>query len=78
MSHEVTSWSSSTTALEARDHLLQLEAERAAALGEGLGEVAAYMDDLHTEIDHRRAAYIALAVTEIATLRAELFGPQVG
>ena len=30
------------------------------------------------EIAETRAAYVGLAVTEIATLRAELSGPQVG
>ena len=34
--------------------------------------------NLHAELEHRRELYIAAAVTEIATLRAELFGPQVG
>jgi hypothetical protein len=65
-------------ALELRSHLTQLAAERALALREGLGEVDAYMADLHAEIEHRRSLYVAAAVTEIATLRAELFGPQRG
>jgi hypothetical protein len=30
------------------------------------------------EIAETRAAYVGLAVTEIATLRAEVSGPQVG
>jgi len=33
---------------------------------------------LETDIEASRVAYVALAVTEIATLRAELSGPQVG
>jgi hypothetical protein len=36
------------------------------------------MADLEEEIDYRRRLYVAAAVTEIATLRAELSGPQVG
>jgi len=50
------------TATEARLQLLRLIAER---------------QDAH-EISETRAAYVGLAVTEIATLRAELSGPQVG
>lgn len=66
------------TALELRSHVIQLDAERALARESGLGGVAAYMADLEEELDHRRHLYVAAAVTEIATLRAELFGPQVG
>jgi len=36
------------------------------------------MADLETDIEASRVAYVALAVTEIATLRAELSSPQVG
>lgn len=78
MSHPFTPWSSSVTALDIRAHLVQLEEELAAALREGLGGNGAYMADLRAEVEHRRALYIVAAVTEIATLRAELFGPQVG
>jgi hypothetical protein len=66
------------TTLELRGHVAQLEAERALAQLNGLGEVATYMADLEEEIDYRRRLYVAAAVTEIATLRAELSGPQVG
>ena len=66
------------TALEARSHLAQLEAERALAHNEGLSGIQAFMDDLVDEIEHWRAVYVAAAVTEIATLRAELHGPQQG
>ena len=48
------------------------------ALEAGLGENAAYMDDLDEELLYRRQLYIASAVTEIATLRAELGGSQLG
>ena len=68
----------SVTTLELRGHVAQLEAERALAHLNGLGEVGAYMADLEEELDHRRRLYVAAAVTEIATLRAELFGPQTG
>ena len=51
------------TATDARIQLQRLEAERLDAVEAGLGE---------------NALYIGLAVTEIATLRAQLGGPQVG
>lgn len=54
------------TAIEARTHLIQLEAERALAT------------DLDDEIEALRHAYVGAAVTEIASLRGELFGPQFG
>lgn len=66
------------SAIEMHDHLQQLQAERALALIEGLGVNAAYMADLDDEIAATRDACIAAAVTEIAELRAELAGPQVG
>jgi hypothetical protein len=66
------------TALEVRSHVTQLEAERALALENGLGTVRAYMADLDEELDHWRRLYVTAAVTEIAELRGELFGMQVG
>ena len=36
------------------------------------------MADLDGEIEATARAYVGVAVTEIATLRAELSGPQVG
>ena len=36
------------------------------------------MTDLENDIEASRALYVGLAVTEIATLRAQLGGPQVG
>jgi hypothetical protein len=65
-------------AIEMHDHLKQLHAERALALIEGLEDNAAYMADLDDEIAATRAAYVGAAVTEIASMRAELSGPQVG
>lgn len=58
------------SAIEMQTHLQQLEAERALALIEGLGNSAAYMADLNDEIAATRHAYVAAAVTEIAVLRA--------
>jgi NAD(P)-dependent dehydrogenase (short-subunit alcohol dehydrogenase family) len=55
------------TAVEIRGHLAQLQEERALALGAGLGEIEA-----------TRQLCVRSAVTEIATLRAELFGAQHG
>jgi hypothetical protein len=66
------------TAVEIRGHLAELRAERALALGAGLGEIDAYMADLDAEIEATRQLYVSSAVTEIATLRAELFGAQEG
>jgi hypothetical protein len=67
-----------STALELRSHLTELEAERALALRTGLGDVQAYMADLDEELAEQRHLYVLTAITEIATLRAELFGAQVG
>jgi hypothetical protein len=66
------------TATDARTKLHRLEAERLDAVEAGLGDNALYMDDLYSDIAASRALYIGLAVTEIATLRAQLGGPQVG
>lgn len=59
-------------------HLQELQAERALASIEGLASNAAYMADLDEEIAATRSAYVGAAVTEIASLRAELSGPQIG
>lgn len=63
---------------ELHDHLLALEAERATAALHGLTADPGYMADLQDEVDAVRAAYTCAAVTEIATLRGQLGGPQVG
>ena len=65
-------------ATETRIRLQELESERALASIEGLGDNAAYMADLVQEIAATRSAYVGAAVTEIASLRAELSGPQLG
>ena len=66
------------TALDARNELRRLEAERLDAVEAGLGANALYMTDLENDIEASRAVYSGRAVTEIATLRAQLSGPQVG
>jgi hypothetical protein len=70
--------SDGVTALDIRRYLSMLETERGLALSEGLGDVPAYMADLAEELEQTRRLYATAAVTEIATLRAELFGAQVG
>jgi hypothetical protein len=66
------------SAVELRCRLDELLAERALAGMVGLGGVPAYMTDLEDEIDAVRDSYVGTAVTEIATLRAALWGPQKG
>jgi hypothetical protein len=66
------------SAIEMQTHLKELHTERALASIEGLGSDSAYMADLDHEIATVRHAYEVAAVTEIATLRAQLSGPQVG
>ena len=66
------------SASELRDHLAELHLERAFALGTGLAEVRSFMADLDEEIEATRQLYVLSAVTEIATLRGELFGAQHG
>lgn len=66
------------TALEARTRLTDLEAERALAGLTALAGVGSYMADLEGEIETWRNAFVGAALTEIASLRAQLSGPQVG
>jgi predicted protein tyrosine phosphatase len=68
-------------AIEMHIRLKELQAERVFASREGLAAdtaYMAYMADLDDEIAEVSDAYVGAAVTEIATLRAELFGPQMG
>ena len=67
-----------TTTTEIRTRLDELEAEAAAAAAWGADAIPAYVDDLRREIEHCRSAYVGAAVTEIATLRGRLSGPQLG
>ena len=62
----------------ARTHLADLREELAAAIEVGLADHPAYQADLREEMEIAEAAYIAAAVTEIASFRAQLNGPQVG
>jgi hypothetical protein len=66
------------SAAEAREHVSELEAERALALTTDLGKVDLYMRDLEEDIETWRHEYVIAAVTESATLRGELSGMQVG
>jgi hypothetical protein len=61
-----------------REQLVLLQRERAAAVLNGLGANALYMADLSEELEAARAAYVGAAVTEIASLRAQLDGPLLG
>jgi hypothetical protein len=65
-------------ATEMHIQLRELQAERALASIEGLTSDASYMADLDEEIAATRSAYIGAAVTEIASLRGELSGRQLG
>ena len=66
------------SAIEIQSRLQDLQAERALASIEGLADNAAYMADLVGEIAATNRAYVGAAVTEIATFRAQLYGPRVG
>jgi hypothetical protein len=66
------------TANDVRTHLGRLVAERLDAIDAGLGDNATYMRELEQDLKAARGAYVGLAVTEIATLRGQLSGPQVG
>ncbi|HEY7150363.1 MAG TPA: hypothetical protein VH391_01655 [Solirubrobacterales bacterium] len=78
MSFHTAEWSAQVTAFDARERLIELETERELALEVGLGANDAYMTDLDAELEHHRSLYVAAVVTELATLRGELFGRQVG
>lgn len=62
----------------ARSHLADLREELAAATAVGLIDHPAYQADLREEMEMAEAAYVAAAVTEIASFRAQLGGPQEG
>ena len=63
---------------EIRERLLQLAQERLAAHASGLDQNTAYMADLDDEVETVRAAYVGAAVIDIATLRGELSGRDMG
>jgi hypothetical protein len=60
------------------ERLKELQRERALASMTPLADEPSYMSDLIEEITVTTAAYVASAVTEIASLRAALGGRQVG
>ena len=62
----------------ARTHLASLREELAAATAAGLADHPAYQADLREEMEQAHVAYTAAAVSEIASFRAQLSGPQVG
>ena len=66
------------SSLEIRAHLQELAQERMAAEAAGLAADADYMADLESEVIEYRRALVGAVVTEIATLRGELFGPNIG
>jgi hypothetical protein len=66
------------TAVDAQIEVRRLESERAAALDAGLAANALFMADLDEDLAAARATYAGLAVTEIATLRAQLGAPLRG
>jgi len=66
------------SAFELRTQLLELHAERALAEETGVAQIASYMDDLQRDIDRSHAAYVGAAVTEIASFRGQLHGPNFG
>lgn len=65
-------------AIDLYERLSELRAERLLARSYGMTGDAAYMTDLDAEIEEVTAAYTGAAVTEMATLLGELFGPQIG
>jgi hypothetical protein len=69
-------WRVSAADLHHRLRLLVLE--RLDAQEIGLIDCQQYRRDLEEEMAECRAAYVGAAVTEIATLRADLSGRQVG
>ena len=75
--HSSTGSSAGTTG-DLRERLQLLYLERALASTEGLSGNHIYMADLEDEIAATRSSYVGTAVTEIATLRAELSGALQG
>jgi hypothetical protein len=62
------------SALEVKQYLQGLNEERALASLTPLADDPRYTSDLDEEITATMHAYVGVAVTEIATLRGELFG----
>lgn len=66
------------TAVEALHRLADLRFERAIAEPAGLLADETYIADLEDDIAASLRHFVGLAVTEIASLRAELDGPLLG
>lgn len=67
-----------TSAYDVRLRLARLAAERLDAIEAGLDRNAVYMRELEQDLSAAHASYVGLAVTEMATLRGQLGGPQLG
>ena len=65
-------------ASDARIVLDALVAERREVAGTPRAQDSAFMAELAADISASRAAFVGLAVAEIASLRAQLGGPQSG
>ena len=66
------------TAAEALERLRALQFELAIAGPAGLLDDDEYVQDIEDDIATSEEVYVGLAVTEIATLRAELSSPMLG
>ena len=66
------------TAAEALERLHDLRFELAIADRSGLLADAEYAQDIHEDLAASEQVFVGLAVTEIATLRAELTAPLKG
>jgi len=66
------------SALDLRRRLSQLQAERLDAIDAGLGANGPYLRSLHSDLAATRADVSGAAVTEIASLRAQLSGADLG
>jgi hypothetical protein len=64
--------------LDVLSRLEGLYEERGIAAMTSLAQEASYMADLEADIKATRDTYVGVAVTEIATLRGELFGRALG
>lgn len=66
------------SAFELHTHLLELQAERHLAEETGVANIGSYMADLERDIARSHAAFVGAAVTELASFRAQLSGPNFG
>jgi hypothetical protein len=66
------------SAFELHTQLKELHAERQLAEETGVAGIASYMADLERDIARSHAAFVGAAVTELASFRAQLSGPNFG